>query len=112
VPRLDRRQVGSEEDQVTALGIGLLVFVHALDYATFLAMVVRKGIGAELNPIVVRIAEEYGLALLTVGKAAAVLLVVTTFLVVARSRPRLATGVLVVGILVGSLGALSNVASI
>lgn len=97
---------------MTTLGIGLLVFMHALDYVTFLAMVVRRGIGAEFNPIVVRIAEDYGLALLTMGKAAAVLLVVTTFLVVARSRPRLAAGVLVVGILVGGMGALSNLASI
>jgi hypothetical protein len=97
---------------VTALGIGLLVLVHVLDYATVLAMVVQKGIGSELNPIVVRIAEDYGLALLTVGKAAAVLLVVSTFLVLGRSRPRLATSVLVVGILVGAMGTLSNVASI
>jgi len=97
--------------QVATIGAGLLVFAHALDYVTFLMMVLRGGIGTELNPIVVVIAGDYGLTLLTVAKAAAVLLVLTTFLVVGRSRPRLAGTVLVSGIFLGGLGAASNIAT-
>lgn len=97
---------------MAALGIAVLVLAHAADYATFMVMVARHGLGTELNPIVVTIAQEHGLALLTLAKTASVLLVAATFLVLARSRPRIATGVLVVGVMVGGLGTLSNVATI
>lgn len=94
-----------------AFGIFLLIFAHAADYATFLVMVARHGIRAELNPIVSRIAEEHGLALLTVAKASAVLLVAATFLILLRTRPRLGSAVLAIGIFVGGVGAYSNVLS-
>jgi hypothetical protein len=94
------------------LGIGLLVSAHAADYLTFLVMVARHGIGAEANPIVVTLAEQHGLLLLTAAKASVVLLMAATFFVVGRSRPRLAAATLSVGVLLGSLGALSNVATI
>lgn len=97
---------------MAALGIAVLVLAHAADYVTFLLMVGRHGLETELNPIVVTIAEEHGLALLTVAKTASVLLVAATFLVLARSRPRIAGTVLAVGVVVGGLGALSNVATI
>lgn len=97
---------------MSALAIGLLVLAHMADYGTFVVMVVRGGLTTELNPIVVTIAEEHGLALLTVAKFAAVLLVTTTFLIVGRTHPRVAAGVLTIGVAVGGLGALSNIATI
>lgn len=97
---------------MSAIGIALLILAHAADYVTFLVMVARHGLGAEFNPIVVTLAREHGLLLLTLAKVSAVLLVASTFLVVARTRPRLAGGVLVVGVVLGGLGALSNIGSI
>ncbi len=96
---------------MSALGIGLLIIAHLADYTTFLVMVARHGLGAEMNPLVATLASDYGLALLTVAKFATVLLVATVFLVVGRTRPRLAAAVLVFGVLVGGLGALSNIAT-
>ena len=95
-----------------AFGIGLLIVAHAADYATFLVMVARHGITSELNPIVSKIAAEHGLALLTVAKTAAVLLVATTFLIIIKTRPKVASAVLAIGIFIGSLGAYSNIISI
>ena len=63
-------------------------------------------------PIVATLAEDWGLALLTVAKFATVLFVAATFLIVARTRPRLAGFVLVFGIFIGGLGAFSNIATI
>jgi hypothetical protein len=97
---------------MAAFWIGVLILAHAADYATFIVMVTRKGIGHELNPIVAQIAQEYGLALLTVAKFATVLLVAVTFIIVSRTRRRVAGSVLAVGILVGSVGAYSNVLAI
>ena len=95
-----------------ATAIGLLILAHVADYATFIVMVVRHGLGTEMNPLVVRIAEDHGLALLTMAKFATVLLVAATFLVLSRSRPRLGGSVLVIGVIVGGLGAFSNLATI
>jgi len=95
-----------------AIGIGLLILTHGADYLTFLAMIVRHGIGAEMNPIVATLAQEHGLLLLTLAKTAAVLLVASTFLVVGRTRPRIAGSVLLIGVILGGVGAMSNVASI
>jgi hypothetical protein len=52
---------------MTAMGIGLLIFAHVADYATFVVMVARHGLGEELNPLVVTIAQDYGLTLLTMA---------------------------------------------
>jgi hypothetical protein len=97
---------------MSAVGIGLLIFAHVADYSTFVVMVMRNGLESEMNPLVTRIAVEYGLELLTVAKFATVLLVAAVFLVVGRTRPRMAAAVLTFGVLVGGLGALSNIASI
>ena len=77
-----------------AAGIGLLIMAHVADYVTFVVMVAREGLGTELNPIVATIAADWGLALLTVAKFATVLFVAATFLIVGRTRPRLAGFVL------------------
>jgi hypothetical protein len=97
---------------MAAAGIALLIIAHIADYATFLLMVARHGLGAELNPLVATILEDWGLELLTLAKFATVLLVASVFLVVGRERPRLAGTVLAFGVLVGFLGAFSNIATI
>jgi len=97
---------------MSALGIGLLILAHVADYTTFVVMVTRNGLDSELNPLVVTIAEDYGLALLTMAKFATVLLVAAVFLIVTRTRPRVAATVLGFGVLVGAVGALSNIATI
>ena len=97
---------------MAAVGIAVLIAAHAMDYVTFLAMVVRHGIAMELNPLVTAIARDYGLTLLTAAKVAAVLLVAATFMHLARSHPRAARSVLGVGIVGGTFGAFSNVISL
>jgi len=95
-----------------AAGIALLIIAHVADYATFVVMVARRGLGAELNPLVAVIFEDWGLALLTVAKFATVLLVAAVFLIVSRDRPRVAGAVLAFGVFIGALGAVSNIATI
>jgi hypothetical protein len=97
---------------MAAIGMGLLIIANAADYVSFLVMVARHGLGVEMNPIVATLARDHGLLLLSLAKVSAVLLVASTFLVVARTRPRLAGTVLAVGIAVGGLGALSNLATL
>lgn len=97
---------------MTAAGLGLLILAHVADYTTFLIMVARHGLGAELNPIVAAIHDEWGLALLTVAKFATVLLVAAVFLIVVRERPRVAGSVLAFGVFIGALGAYSNLLTI
>jgi hypothetical protein len=94
---------------MSALAIGLLITAHIADYATFVVMVARHGLGTELNPVVATIAQDGGLALLTVAKFSTVLLVASVFLVLARSRPRVAAGVIGFGVFIGALGAYSNI---
>ena len=97
---------------MAATGIALLIIAHIADYTTFVVMITRRGLGAELNPLVATIFEDWGLPLLTVAKFATVLLVAAVFLIVGRERPRMATGVLAFGVFIGALGAYSNLATI
>ena len=97
---------------MSAAGIGLLIIAHIADYTTFVVMVSRNGLQTELNPLVATIFADYGLALLTVAKFATVLLVAAVFLIVGRTRPKVAAGVLMFGVLIGGLGAFSNIAPI
>lgn len=97
---------------MTAAGIGLLILAHIADYTTFVIMVARHGLNSEANPLVATIHDDWGMALLTVAKFATVLFVAATFLIVNKQRPRLAAAVLAFGILIGGLGAISNIATI
>jgi hypothetical protein len=97
---------------MSALGIGILILAHMADYLTFIFMVARHGIVSEANPIVASLAQEHGILVLTLAKTAAVLLVASTFLVVGRTRPRVAASVLTVGVVVGGLGAITNAAAL
>jgi hypothetical protein len=91
-----------------AIALALLGLAQFLDYATFVAMVGRHGIDAELNPLVVFLFERLGLAGVTLAKAASVLLAASTAMLVIRRRRTLGSVVLGFGIGAGLLGALSN----
>jgi hypothetical protein len=96
---------------VFGLALVALVGAHAFDYVTFLVMVTHHGLAAELNPIVARLAEDYGLAGLTLAKGAAVTFLATSVLLLAPRRPRTAAALTLIGIGVGLVGGISNVAS-
>jgi hypothetical protein len=99
------------EDVITALWLVVLAFTHATDYLTFVRMVLAHGIAAEANPIVVLIATELGVGALTLAKASAVLLIVSTVVVVQRTRPRMAWAAIAAGIAAGTVGTVSNLAT-
>jgi hypothetical protein len=88
--------------------VALMVVAQTADYVTFLVMVSQHGLAAERNPIVVALASE-GLWALTAAKVAAIVYVASTFVVTRLRRPRMARLTLGVAILVGAIGALSNV---
>ncbi len=88
-----------------------LALAHAFDFTTFLAMVGRHGLGAELNPFVQRLAETLGLPGLLLGKGALVVYLAAVVAVIAARKPRLAILLAVVGTAAGLIGGLSNVAT-
>lgn len=90
----------------------LLVGAQLFDYASFVVMTARHGLEAELNPVVVTIAQAFGLPGLTLIKVAAVLLVVAVVAVLMRRSRRLGVAVLTSGVVAGLLGGISNVATI
>ena len=90
----------------------VLVGAQFFDYASFVVMIARHGLEAELDPVVVTIAEASGLPGLTLLKVAAAVLVVAVVAVRARRSRRLGTAVLAVGVAAGLLGGISNVATI
>jgi hypothetical protein len=97
--------------KVTGVALVLLVAAQAADYLTFLVMVEVHGLGAERNPVVAAIASE-GLWLLTVAKAALVVLVASTFFVSRLRRPRVAQLMLAFAIVAGAIGSVSNIAAL
>jgi hypothetical protein len=91
--------------------IFILVAAHFFDWASFLVMVGRHGLGAEGNPLVVHVATEWGLPGLTITKIAAVALSAAVFAVLLPKNRKLAMVVLAFGVLAGAFGTLSNVIS-
>lgn len=94
------------------LPIAILAAAHAFDYVSFLAMVARYGLAAELNPLVVLMAQNVGLPGLTVAKIATVVLAASAALIVARRRPRVALVVMTCGVAAGMVGGFSNTATL
>ena len=84
--------------------LALLVAAHAFDYVTFLAMTARHGLAAELNPIVVMLAEQFGLPGLTLAKIVTVAFAASLALLIAQRHRRLAMVVLIFGISAGLVG--------
>lgn len=97
---------------VFGLALLALAGAHAFDYITFLVMVAHHGLVAELNPIVQRLAVDFGLPGLTIAKGAAVAFLAASVVVIAPTRRRLAFVLIGIGIVSGIIGGLSNVASI
>ena len=89
----------------------VLVGAQFFDYASFLVMIGRHGLEAEFNPIVVTLAESFGLPGLTIVKVAAVVFVLAVVVKLIPTRRRMGTAVLSVGVAAGLLGGISNVAT-
>ena len=89
-----------------------LVIAHAFDYVTFLAMTAKHGLAAELNPVVIGLAESFGLPGLTVAKLGSVAFLAAVVVLVTPQRRRIAAVLVTVGISAGLLGGVSNLASI
>lgn len=109
--RANRRLDGTGVGNAALSGLALLVALQVADHLTFLVMVRMHGLAAEVNPIVLVLAG-HGLALLTVAKVAAIVLVASTFLVSRQRRPQVARLTLCIGIVMGAMGAFSNLATL
>ena len=87
-----------------------------LDLATFVSMIRQLGPAAELNPLVGALYALYGYGMVVIVKVVLLALVtaVATILFArsSRPRPRLAAGLVALGILVGLVGGLSNAIAI
>lgn len=91
----------------------LLALAHLFDFGTFLVMTSRHGLAAELNPIVVFMATEFGLPGLTIAKLGSVVfLAVTAWILYRARRNRVATTLVMIGVVAGIIGGCSNIASI
>jgi hypothetical protein len=91
-------------------GVLLAVAVAQLgDIVTFARMIAVHGWAAEANPLVHETAALAGFPGLVIVKTAVVVLVASTFAILARSNARLAAVVAAVGVVAGILGATSNV---
>jgi hypothetical protein len=101
-----------ERSWTLTTAILLLVAAHAFDYVSFLVMTSKHGLAAELNPVVVRIAEDLGLPGLTIAKVASVVFLASVVVLVSPQRRRVAGTLAFVGISAGLLGGVSNIASI
>ncbi len=84
------------------------------DLATFVSMVRQLGPAAELNPLVGAMYAVYGYPMIAIVKIVLLALVtaVATILIARAARPRLAGGVVALGILIGLVGGLSNAIAI
>lgn len=90
----------------------LLVVAQFADYATFVVMVGRHGLEAELNPIVVTLFEQLGLVGVTVAKLAVVIFAASVVALIIRRRRTLGSVIVGFGVGSGLLGAFSNVLTI
>jgi hypothetical protein len=92
--------------------LGILALAHLFDYTSFLVMVDRHGLDAELNPVVVLLAQAAGLPGLTIAKVVTVAFAAMLMLAIKPNRPRLAMGLLAFGVAAGLVGGFSNVLTI
>jgi hypothetical protein len=95
---------------VAVPGVLVAVAVAQLgDVVTFVRMISVHGMAAEANPFVHETAQLGGFPGLVLLKVVLVVLVASTFAVLARSHGRLAATVAGLGVVAGILGAASNV---
>ncbi len=92
--------------------LSLLATAHLFDFVTFLVMTSRHGLAAEVNPVVIKVAEEYGLPGLTLAKVGTVIFLSVAVVLLARTHRRgTASVLLMIGIAAGIFGGLTNIAS-
>lgn len=90
-------------------GVLLAVGVAQLgDVLTFVRMISARGWSAEANPLVHETAALVGFPGLVLAKVAVVVLVASTFAILARSNRRLAAVVAGIGTVAGIVGAATN----
>lgn len=101
---------------VLVAGVLTMSAAQLLDLATFVNMIRQLGPAAELNPLVGALYALYGYPMVAIVKI--LLLAVVTAIVTilfarsSQSRPRLAAGLVGLGILIGLVGGLSNAIAI
>jgi hypothetical protein len=93
------------------LALGILALAHVFDWASFLVMVGRHGLGAEANPIVVTLFEDAGVPGVTLAKLATVAFAALLAVLLAPKRRRMAMVLLAFGVAAGLIGGFSNVAT-
>jgi hypothetical protein len=91
---------------------GALALAQAFDYFSFLLMMARRGLDAEMNPFVVHMATELGLTGLTLAKIVFICFAALAAVVIARRQKGLGMAVLALGVIAGFVGGLSNIASL
>ncbi len=89
-----------------------LVAAHAFDYLSFLVMTAKHGMAAEANPVVIQLAEMFGLPGLTIAKLASVAFLASVVIIAAPHRRRMAAVLVAIGITAGMVGGVSNITSI
>ena len=99
---------------VLVAGVLTMSAAQLFDLATFVAMVHKLGPAAELNPLVGALFALYGYPMVAIVKVVLLALVsaVSTILIIKTARPRLAAGLVGLGILIGLVGGLSNAIAI
>jgi len=111
-PDPDLHGYGSGDCDLSIAALSLLALAHLFDFGTFLIMTSRHGMAAEINPVVIKVAQDYGLPGLTLAKAATVIFLSVTVVLLARThRRRTASVLLMIGIAAGIFGGLTNIAS-
>lgn len=89
-------------------GLAAFVLAQLSDLVTFLLMIDLRGAGAEANPIVSTFLDLHHLGLLIAAKIAAWAVALSCAALLSRRTPRLAELVVLFGIGVGLIGAVSN----
>jgi hypothetical protein len=99
---------------VLVVAVVTMSAAQLFDLATFMSMVRQLGPAAELNPLVGAMYAAYGYPIIAIVKIVLLALVtaVATILIARATRPRLAAGVVGLGILIGLVGGLSNAIAI
>lgn len=92
--------------------LAVLALAHVFDWASFLVMIARHGLGAEANPIVVTLVEEMGVPGVTLAKLATVIFAALLAVLIAPKRRRMAMVLLSFGVFAGLVGGLSNIATL
>lgn len=92
--------------------LGVLALAHFFDWASFLVMIARHGLGAEANPIVVTLVEETGVPGVTLAKVATVAFAALLAVLIAPQRRRMAMVLLTFGVAAGMVGGISNIATL